>query len=221
MKTKFQTEMCTQGIATAFPRTPNIISRSALYCTGLGRLFRWTVNNTGSMVDTPANVSLCPLGKIFGQLRLGNVGFLTFWNRSDSVNSSAAYATYTVRHEDLTISPLHTRSLSAPSTSCGSKTEIEYAKDVDVCGVGFRETLFRFTGTDLPSGPKTSCASLGSASTVDRHSEHHSLLKEAANETMAFIYSLELFAMRGWDYATLVSDSGLRIMSISNPGVAK
>jgi hypothetical protein len=147
-------EGCQSEISAAFPRPPNLEILAVVSCSGLSRLYRWSVNNLGVLVDTPNQIGQCLLGQKLNQIRrsVGSNGALTLWNCFDTNNYSNRFS-YTARVEDLAGNQLYARNIF--SSYYRSEVEIAYAKDVDLWAVAFKGVIHRLNKSGVLSGSTT------------------------------------------------------------------
>jgi hypothetical protein len=147
-------EGCSLVHSAAFPRDPKIEILSVVACSGLSRLYLWSVNNLGAIVDLPVQISQCPLGQSIKQLRraVGTNGVLTLWSCAEG-SSYSSPNNYNVRVESLDGTQLYSRLL----TNFWSRMEVEvvYAKEADLWAVAFKGKLFRLNRSGLLSGSTT------------------------------------------------------------------
>lgn len=147
-------EGCSLVHSAAFPRDPKIEILSVVACSGLSRLYLWSVNNLGAIVDLPFQIAQCSLGQSIKQLRraAGTNGVLTLWNCAE--NGSSSYLNYyNVRVE----SPDGTQLYSRLLTSFWNRMEVEvaYAKDADLWAVAFKGNVYRLNKSGVLSGSTT------------------------------------------------------------------
>jgi|GEM_PF-1929532 len=145
---------CNLAFSAAFPRSPKIEILSVVNCSGLGRLYRWSVNNVGSMVDSPVQIGQCAVGQKLNQLRrsAGSAGILTLWACFDSSAYSNRYS-YFVQLEDLAGKQIYSRFIFGSYYK--SEVEIAFAKEVDLWAVAFKGNVFRVNRNGILSGNTT------------------------------------------------------------------
>lgn len=130
---------CTISLNTAFPRDPKIEILSAINCSGLERLYVWSVNNLGAIVEPPRDIGQCALGFRFENLQrsVGLNAALSAWTCR---SSSTAY--HFVRLESLTGTQISLQQIPS-SGSRNTWLTTAYNKNFDMWGIAAAGSFHR------------------------------------------------------------------------------